>query len=253
MKIICDTNVWYSLGVNPPSKKFLENNYLVGTFHAIDELSRTDQVITNYPIVQKAIQALITYPKMHLYEPPLIYLKRRDNPKYIYNPATELSGILKLTSLFANGQKITKEIEDDFKAHSNRRKDDLQAAADILNGIAAEIKPTITNKEKHVEENSIPLNRNLISMFVAAFTSNGGLSDSFDWSKLELFENVLKTLFNELETGAIILTQNDWYDLFNMIYVSPDDKYWTYDRKWIKLIKRAGMEKYLFDYKNSQK
>ena len=44
-----------------------------------------------------------------------------------------------------------------------------------------------------------------------------------------------------------IMATNDWYDLFQLIYVQPGEKYWTKDTYWIKLIKKAGMQHYLYE------
>ncbi|WP_430816401.1 hypothetical protein [Carboxylicivirga sp. RSCT41] len=38
---------------------------------------------------------------------------------------------------------------------------------------------------------------------------------------------------------------NDWIDLFNLLYVSPDDKYLTEDKGILTCIKYAKMDKYL--------
>jgi len=47
-----------------------------------------------------------------------------------------------------------------------------------------------------------------------------------------------------LETGAMSVTANDWYDLFLLIYVNPERKIWTREKKWKQLIDSAGMKKY---------
>ncbi|MBI9061823.1 MAG: hypothetical protein JEZ14_07525 [Marinilabiliaceae bacterium] len=246
MEIVCDTNVWYHLGQNPPTEDFLSKHKLIGTFHSIDELSRTPNLLKHPEVTRKAIQALMTYSKGTIYEPPLVYLKRLDNPRFFFNPAQELLPILQFTKLVAKGHDIAEEKADAFKAHCQKRRDDLKLAADSFNSTAAAIKPNIKDKKKHRKEDSIPANRAFISMCVQLRTKDTELSNSFDWSQIELFENVLKVVFNDLETGAIVLKENDWFDLFNMIYVTPQRKYWTADTKWVNIIKRAGMEKYLF-------
>ena len=49
-----------------------------------------------------------------------------------------------------------------------------------------------------------------------------------------------------METSNLGWQVNDFYDLCNLIYVSPRDHYYVKEKKWIELIKRAGMSKYLF-------
>lgn len=246
-EIVCDTNIWYEVGKYLKEPDFLKDKSLIGTFHSIDELSRTPNLIKKPDFVRRAIQKLMSIPKLTLFEPPFKYLKRLDDPKYKYNPANELKSILQFTSLIANGHNVAEEKKEAFEKHVAYRKANLQQTADFFNEEAAKRKSNIKDKEKHRNENSIPLNRNLISLFVASSTKEGGLSDDFDWTKIELFESVLKVLFNEMEFGAITITANDWYDLFNMIYVTPSRLYWTNEDKWITLIKNAGMSKYLFN------
>jgi hypothetical protein len=195
----------------------------------------------------------MTIPKLIFYEPPLIYLKRLNKPDFNFNPGKELKGILEFTKLIANGRNIAVEKKEDFEAYCTDRRNNLQEAANFFNEEAAKIKPKIKNNEKHRNEDSIPINRNLISFFVETATKDGGLDETFDWSNIELFESVLKIVFNDLETGAITLTMNDWYDLFNMMYVTQGRMYWTRERKWINLITRAGMGKYLFVPNNRMK
>lgn len=46
--------------------------------------------------------------------------------------------------------------------------------------------------------------------------------------------------------GQEVWKRNDLFDLYNLAYVRRGDKYWTNEKKWIKLIKEAGCEKYLY-------
>ncbi|GAJ07797.1 unnamed protein product, partial [marine sediment metagenome] len=110
-----------------------------------------------------------------------------------------------------------------------------------------EIRKKITDKKKHKEEDTIHLNRNLISLFVSSQTNDNGLPNDFEWNKIELFEHTLKQYFMELETTDMKVQPNDWYDLFQLIYVQPGDKIWTRENRWKNLIIKAGMEKYLYE------
>lgn len=40
---------------------------------------------------------------------------------------------------------------------------------------------------------------------------------------------------------------SDWFDFAILGYVQPGDKLWTYDKKWINLIKNAGCAEYLYE------
>jgi hypothetical protein len=52
--------------------------------------------------------------------------------------------------------------------------------------------------------------------------------------------------FKDLEVNTTMkIKDNDWIDIFNILYVSPKDKYFTKDNTWLRIIKSAEMEKYL--------
>lgn len=65
-------------------------------------------------------------------------------------------------------------------------------------------------------------------------------------NKIELLMRTLDHLNKTLVTSKMKFEENDWFDLSILGYVQPGDKYWTKEKKWIRLIKEAGCEEYLF-------
>jgi hypothetical protein len=64
----------------------------------------------------------------------------------------------------------------------------------------------------------------------------------------ELFIKVTNEYFLSLETKEREeITNNDWNDLFFMLYVNKGDYFWTDERKWLKIIKKLKLQHYLFD------
>lgn len=255
MKIICDTNIWYELGNKPPSEETMDNKQLIGTYLSIDEFSKTYNLVNHFEHTQRAIQAMMEYSSLVQYEPPFIYLKRLDDPRTEFNPLQEIKKILDFTANIANGHEIDPSQKDNYIEYCKKREQYFQEACDLFNEEANNIKEQIKaqnkNKDKHRKENSIPLNRNFISFLVSEETDTSELSNNFDWSQIELFENVLKLFFNDMELGAIKLQPNDWYDLFFLTYVQPGSKIWTKENRWIKYIQRAGMDNYLYEQPNN--
>lgn len=248
MDIICDTHIWYSLGNGHIDPNVVsENDRLIASYNNIDEFCRTHNLVTIPEQTRNAIRSMFKFSRSHaIFEPPLVYLKKLDNPDYEYNVAEKHNSILSFTEKIAKGHEIEASKSDEYLKMCDDRKAELRSVSDLVNEDAKRIKSNIKNKERHRNENSIPINRQLISSFVSTISGDGGLSSNFDWSKIELFENTLKVFFNSLETGAMSVTPNDWYDLFLLIYVQPDRKVWTRENKWIELIKKAGMEAYLY-------
>ncbi len=248
MKVICDTNIWYYVGdgtINPDDIK--DKNKLIATYNNIDELSRTFNLIDNSDHVRNSIQAIFKYMSDVIYEQPLIYLKKLANPDFKYDIKKNLGQILEFTQLIANGHDLDKSKKEDYRKYCQQRYENLQEAAGFFNKEADKIRKKITDKKKHKEEDTIPLNRNLISFFVSTQTNDNGLPNDFDWNKIELFEHTLKYYFLELETTDMKVQPNDWYDIFQLIYVQPGNKIWTREKRWKNLIIKAGMEKYLYE------
>lgn len=58
--------------------------------------------------------------------------------------------------------------------------------------------------------------------------------------------NVFTEFFIQIDTSTRKVKPNDWNDLINLIYVGPDDLYWTKEKRWNIIFKDAKMERYLF-------
>jgi hypothetical protein len=246
MEVICDTHIWYDIG-NAKISPVPENVKLIATFNSIDEFSRTKNLVRYPDYTKNGVQAMFKYSRVHaIYEPPLVHLKKISDPLYQYDIVSNLNPILKFTSKVAKGFAIDVSKTEEYSQFCQDRKNDLESVSEIFNKEAARIKGQIKDLKIHRKEDSIPLNRHLISLFVAKATKTDGLPTEFDWQLIELFENVLKHYFNALETGEYKSKANDWYDLFLLLYVQPGKKLWTKEKRWIALIERSGMEDYLF-------
>lgn len=249
MEIVCDTNIWYNLGSGAINPKTLNPEHkFVATFISIDEVVTTTKLLHLEDYTRKAIQCIFRFSRSHaIFEPPLVFLKILDDPGFSYNIVKNHEDILRTTELIAKGFSISNEKEAEFIAYVEERKSNLKDIANSFNAAAKEAKTRIKNKAKHRNENSIPINRKFISHLVAEQTNSTGLSQSFDWQQVSLFENTLKLFLNELETGASAFTPNDFNDLFLLVYVNPTRKYWTNENKWKNLIRKAGMQDYLYE------
>jgi hypothetical protein len=67
------------------------------------------------------------------------------------------------------------------------------------------------------------------------------------WDEFELFLLAWEIYHKELNLGSEKLKENDWIDLFNLVYVKPGFKYWTEDKKWIRIFNlNDKLKKYIF-------
>lgn len=196
-----------------------KDSKLIATYNNINELSRTFNLLDDSEYVRNAIRAIFKYASDVIYEPPLIYLKKLYDPYFSYDIKSNHGSILEFTQLIANGHDIEESKKEDYKTHCQARHDGLQEASDFWNAEAEKIRERIKDKKKHRKENSIPLNRELVSLMVASMTKGNGILDDFDWSRIELFESTLKVFFNDLELSPMKIQPNDWFDLLQLIYV----------------------------------
>jgi hypothetical protein len=153
-------------------------------------------------------------------------------------------------SRISDGGKIKEESKQSLKQHIDKIRNDLSAGTSNVQQILEQVRNNIKDNERanHRKYDTIETTKKFIKkVFVETPTNNQfTLSDDFDWSKIELFLYTLDSYFKELEVITTMkIYDNDWIDIFNMLYVTPNDKYFTKDGPWIKMIKSANMGKYL--------
>lgn len=241
--IICDTNIWYGIAreeLKPTTP------LLVPTFTAMIELAKTENHRDFPELVASAIGEWVKYKENSRMVPPFVYLKRLDNPSYSYDLKAVHGPTLKVISAIAKGMRVDASNVDAYLNCFESIRDGLNDLAEFMNAGAAPIKARRINTKAHRKEDPTPLNRDFVSRFVGYTCGGEPLSEGFDWNKVELLMAVLRVWHNELELSGLKVQPNDIFDLYQMAYVQPGDMFWTLEGKWIRLIKQAGMEKYLF-------
>lgn len=246
-EIICDTTVWYHDECTQP--RF--NKMFTATFINIFELAISENMYENTGLWKNALKRILDAPAYYHYATPSEFLSH--------------SGF---------------KHEIDHKSYTNQVKAVLNSFCDILDIKPVEFKPEIVQylDEKNVVYKTIHENMNkLIVDSRAKYVENPitiPLEEAqilfrknfcehllppqnnidytkIDWTEFELFEKTGIQLFHELNVGNVgngvsEWDVNDYDDLCNLIYVSPRDQYYVIEKKWIKLIERAGMNKYIF-------
>jgi hypothetical protein len=244
MKTICDTNIWRGLMEKEITESELSplNSPLTLSFINIDEISKSNLILSDIKKAKIVIQRMMQMSAMQIYDPPLIYLKKMDADDFIYNSPEKHIDILHITNAIANGQVIN---ESNFKSYKKRREIVFVDLCNIINTESEKIQKSTTQTSENL--NSKAINRDFISFMVKSQTRMN-LSNDFEWSQIELFEGVLSLFFKELATTKAKIKPNDIYDLFILIYVQPNDKFWSLDiRKGpLKYVNKIANGKYLF-------
>lgn len=256
-KIICDTNVYYQIAKGEiPS--FIGNGIpIVATYNNIDEVSISHNILNNFDLLKETIQAIFNNYDSAIIQNPIEYAIKLDTPSYFSNHYDEnYKSVMRYTEGIVNGELT----EANFSGHDevveaiNQRKVELQNAADIFMGSITKVKNYVKNllkenkitKKKFWETNYIDFAQMVFKDLVRSISpTDYEISDNFDWNQIELFLHVFEQFLKDLIMSNRKVKANDWYDLFNLLYVQPDDKYWTNERYWINLIKKATMDRYL--------
>ncbi|MCH6235812.1 hypothetical protein [Cognataquiflexum rubidum] len=247
MKIIGDTNIWYYIGKDKELFEKTRTEPISPTFVNIYELSKSDNILNNEELSRLAIQKLFAFKTNVIYEPPFIYIAKLHN-EIEFDVKNEIGGWLNFTEKFAKGHSIEASKRDDFKKVIDGIRGDLNSGAEFFNEEAEKIRQRLKDKTEHKRTDTFLLTSGFINFIVETTTAKKCNLDGFNIDKIELLIRTLDYFFKTLETSRMKIMGNDWFDFSILAYIQPGDKYWTFDKKWLTLIKDAGCEDYL--YKN---
>ena len=271
-KVILDTNVLYSHKL----EHLLEINStfdLIVTHTPLYELTTTNKISSkprDLGRARKALQALINLsqgPFEAYFLRPFEYVEALMNPNTsTRSPQLEYRVMFKFAQQIANGGMLNAEQEVKYKEIVEKENDRFKAWADIFALTQKRDTEGVSLLEKDINSDDAIWNcKYEIAYFITIFTypaakenlnphTNKKLHESmidkienYDWEKLELFLSVyLEFKKNLVQNGNRSVQINDFWDLWNMVYVQPGSLYWTGEKKWNELIENAGLGHYIF-------
>lgn len=269
--IICDTLVWYK---NLP-EGFKAKSKLAATWLSVYELfkssDRTVGVILNSweKIRDNSVYIIPLSPEQHyhfyLYNREIIYPEIFEQQKATldrYNWIIETKKKNKLPDeqweLFEEEARRMKtaydtRVEEWIDLNINGFKRSERSAYDEeedYRKMRSAKRAFLTNPEgvqEHLHYITMPL---IISFLTDVALKDIKEFDTDDFTQFELFTHVFNQWLIDLDIDNAKAEVNDLIDVFNMIYVRPIDKYWTEEKQWVKRIKKAGLEHYLFKPNN---
>lgn len=252
--IIVDTNIWLHV-LNDNDDLFEKvKKQIVPMYNNLWELCITGIHERKPELARKAIQRMMLAQKNMIFSHPLRYLTEVANKKKFKRKILKGTyDLLDFSAAIANGGFIQENQKKAFQELIKERKQGLNDVADDYNKVAKECKEKIKNLKKHREQFTFPLTINYFNYLVSQATNNRFNLKRLPLRNYELLIRVADLFFKKIETGQEVWTRNDLFDLYNLAYVRRGDKYWTNEKKWIKLIKEAGCGEYLYisdsDYK----
>lgn len=242
--VICDTNVWYEMASNNFKKP--DDVLLIPTAFSLEELATSTMMAKHPNFYQTVVKSIYNNRDPIIPENPFDFVLMHHDPKYITNeePTKQL---LKGFSTLMERKIDKKDIDEDLRNKiiedcENSRKPSNDFAAlgnDELLAIRKSINTGIGKKE-HLKQDPTLINREFVKFMFDSYASNKKYTidwDKFDWSRIELFMIVTEIFFKKLETTkGMKIDQNDIVDWFNLLYVTPEDQYLTFENKWRKYI-----------------
>jgi hypothetical protein len=102
MNIIADTNIWHYLGQASKLFEKIKDKPIVPTFVIIYELSKSHNILDTEELSRAAIQKILSFRKLVIYEPPFVYTSKLHNT-FEFDPVKEVGTWLKFTEKFAKG------------------------------------------------------------------------------------------------------------------------------------------------------
>lgn len=255
--VVTDTMIWYGIE-NGKYPSQIEGVRIHATYVNLFELSLSPNLLKDLEWMSKVVRALHDAHPMIIETNPIEFIIKKQFPDYPVKDKKYiemLKGFEKLMSI-----DFSKAKPEDFEEASNQFKksiDDwrniLQDLADKVNEMLPLVRHNIkssTGKKAHRKVFSLPLFAELLNFYVRSFTEGEVELDieTYPWEEVELFIRVWDNYFKELEVSSSQKFQaNDWFDLFNMAYVSKDSLYWTEENKWVRLIESdENTKKFLF-------
>jgi len=244
--IICDTNVWYEMSAGNYTKP--DGFDLIPTSFSLREISTSQAMVEEPKFYQDTIKMIYENCGPIIPENPYDYVLQNQFEDY---KSQDSKNIVKMLDSF--GELMNRDIKEDaiidnetkqkVNKECQEQRELTHSLAIIGNEDLLEVRKNINKgvgKKEHLKVDASEINKQMvISLFnnYAEQTSYKINWDKFDWSSIDLFMIVTENYFKKLETTKDMkIKANDFVDWFSLLYVSEEDKYLTFEKKWRNFI-----------------
>ena len=256
--IICDTTIWYDIAEGKIKPEEISKLKLIGTALNIIEIASTPHLFDNFELVKLTIKALQKHHFIINSRNPFDHFisifdsSFKPNDEYVVNLLNDFEKI----DTIDNCNDLSLEDWDIVFAKTGARKDYIRR---VVNDALLQSQTFI--KDNHLKKNYSsnsykdswkPFFIFLISEYYRNIYNEEIIiaKNDMNWNRLDFFITAWDEYFKhlEIEDGSKF-KRNDWYDLWNLVYVQPECKYWTSEkRSWAKLLKEnKDLKPYMFN------
>lgn len=240
--IICDTNIWYSIG-----RKSIDvepvGNALCYHYLTVVELLATTNSLYSPEDHQGAIDSLFSigrYEDSHMF-PVFDHIHHLYDASYSYNE--NVIGNMLTNLKLLSWADLSAGIRSEYFTKGDKVRDLQEMEAIKINKYSLENKAAFRQFKQYDYTTEI---REKIIMEVNQSANSNVMDMNFDWTKIELLVAAMKESSKKLTTG-LTFKKNDWNDLLQLAYVQPGNLYWTKEKRWKRIITDSGMEHYLYE------
>lgn len=240
-RLICDTSVWYKLVDKPEWIQKLSNSILVSTNNSFFEIT-TASNLTKQTKSSMTLIALDLMCKSSVFIPanPWEFMVEENSLQNRW--INDAFNSIRLLTLRNNPQNISFDIEP-IKSWVSDRKEATRLTANLFNELICKIKadPLLNPGKKEIEKLSIEY-QNIAKAYIKDHIQifyNTDIVKSVRWENHQYFLKMLTNYIILLVKSEQKQKPNDIGDLYNMVYVKPDERYLTADKKtWLELSKK---------------
>lgn len=246
LHVVCDTNVWYNIANGTFTKP--ENISLIPTLLTLVELSTSETMASAINLFQNVIRSVYENSGPIIPLNPFDFVLKNHDENYPFHDDTAIKNVLKAFSLVLSKEvpeNTILTIEDRNKLIESCKEDRKPTVefARFGNENLEQIRTNINKgvgKKEHSKIDTKDINREMVKSILSDHAQKVNYTidfENFDWTQIEFFMVVTENYFRKLETTKGMKIQpNDAVDWFNMLYVTPKDKYLTFEKSWRKII-----------------
>jgi hypothetical protein len=249
-RIICDTMIWYELSKNRLATPDPDRYKLVCTYLSLMELAFTPNNFRDLGEVQDVVKKIFECEPEIILTYPLNYALTLIDTDFKPEYKIEDDIVLGFLQVLLNHPKeglVDNKFKQQLTDITSKRKTNSSDWADFLNGFhkpSKEVKRIIKNI--YTEKDYKIQFRNRFLFQLGHGTGKSYSLDMINWRDFEFYEKVNERYDRNLDISGMKADMNDDNDLKNMIYVQPDDKYWTLEKRWLSIIKEIKLDNYLY-------
>lgn len=254
--VICDTNVWYNIA-NGIYVKPTEVT-LIATSLTLAELASSETMASSLHLFQSVLNTVHDNSGPIVPVNPLDFVLMKHDPDYPADHESTKKVLNEFSKVMSADIPPKTELSAPEKAKliescKENRKGSVEFAEFGTNALI-QIRKNINKgvgKKEHLKVDTKEVIREMMKSILQEHAKKVDYTinfDSFDWGNLEFFLTVTENYFKKLETTRDMkIKPNDAVDWLNMLYVTPVDKYLTFEKSWRKLIESdERTSKYLF-------